>query len=331
MPLISIIVPVYAVERYLHRCVNSILNQSFTDFELILIDDGSPDLCGHICDDFANGDERIHVLHQRNLGLSAARNSGIEWALTQSDSEWLTFIDSDDWVHPYYLEFLLKASQGAEIAISTRCYTHGEELPAVNQCTVTNIDTDELYLQNMSTAITAWGKLFRKSLFLTLRFPPGKLHEDEFIIYKILFKYQSIPVIQEPLYAHLINPKGISRSKWSRARLAVLDAMEEQIDYFLSIGLPHVAKKRLSDLIWQNRHQQELIQQSALSSQEKTDLISHLKRQLRRLLRNHRNMINIRERGENIWIYSNLFPIVHYPHMLWRFLKKAMQSHRLIP
>ena len=106
MPVISVIVPVYNVEKYLHRCVDSILAQTFTDFELILVDDGSPDNCGKICDEYAEKDSRIHVIHKVNGGLSDARNAGLDWAFANSNSEWVTFIDSDDWVDKYYLEYL---------------------------------------------------------------------------------------------------------------------------------------------------------------------------------------------------------------------------------
>ena len=118
MPQISVIVPVYKVEDCLNRCVDSILKQSFSDFELILIDDGSPDQCGAICDEYAKKDNRIVVIHQNNGGLSAARNAGIDWAFANSQSEWLTFIDSDDWVHPEYLERLLNAAITQNVSIS---------------------------------------------------------------------------------------------------------------------------------------------------------------------------------------------------------------------
>lgn len=109
MCIISVVVPVYKVEKYLNRCVDSILNQTFLDFVLILVDDGSPDNCGKICDDYAKRDNRVNIIHKQNGGLSEARNYGIEWALKNSDSEWITFIDSDDWVHPLFLELLLDA------------------------------------------------------------------------------------------------------------------------------------------------------------------------------------------------------------------------------
>ena len=108
VPEVSVIVPIYNVELYLSRCIDSILAQTFTDFELILVDDGSPDKCGEICDKYAAQDKRIHVIHKENGGLSDARNAGIEWTLNNTSCLWITFVDSDDWVHPEYLEILYK-------------------------------------------------------------------------------------------------------------------------------------------------------------------------------------------------------------------------------
>ena len=102
--MITIIVPVYKVENYLSRCVDSILNQTYTDFRLILVDDGSPDNCGKMCDEYAKKDSRVTVLHQKNGGLSAARNTGLNLFYEQNKSDYITFVDSDDWLHPRYLE-----------------------------------------------------------------------------------------------------------------------------------------------------------------------------------------------------------------------------------
>ena len=118
MHKISVIVPVYKVEKYLRRCIDSILNQTFNDFELILVDDGSPDNCGKMCDEYAKSDNRVTVIHRKNGGLSAARNSGIEWAFNNSDSEWITFIDSEDWVHADYLKILLDYAQKFNTEVS---------------------------------------------------------------------------------------------------------------------------------------------------------------------------------------------------------------------
>ena len=115
---ISVIVPVYKVEPYLRKCVDSVLGQTFKDFELILVDDGSPDNCGKICDEYAAADDRVKVIHQANGGLSAARNAGIDWVMAYSKSEYITFIDSDDWVADTYLERLYEGvGLGAEISV----------------------------------------------------------------------------------------------------------------------------------------------------------------------------------------------------------------------
>ena len=118
MQKISVIVPVYKVEKYIHRCVDSILGQTYADFELILVDDGSPDNCGAICDEYAAKDSRVVVIHQENGGLSAARNAGIDWAFANSDSQWISFVDSDDWIHPCFLERLWQAARTYRVSIS---------------------------------------------------------------------------------------------------------------------------------------------------------------------------------------------------------------------
>ena len=118
MPKISVIVPVYKVEKYLNRCVDSILAQTLSDFELILVDDGSPDNCGIICDDYQSKDNRVVVIHKENGGLSDARNKGIERALTNGESEWITFIDSDDYVNERYLELLFSAAINNQVDLS---------------------------------------------------------------------------------------------------------------------------------------------------------------------------------------------------------------------
>ena len=185
MPSISVIVPVYKVEQFLHRCVSSILAQSFTDYELILVDDGSPDACGSLCDAYAAQYGHIHVIHQKNGGLSAARNSGIDWAFANSESQWLAFIDSDDWVHPEYLEYLYRAAKETDSKISVCGFyrTGGETGERVNLFSCEALSADDYYCNeelHEGLTATAWNKLYHKSLFEILRYPVGKLHEDEF-------------------------------------------------------------------------------------------------------------------------------------------------------
>ena len=235
MPLISVIVPVYKVEPYLHRCVDSILAQTFTDFELILVDDGSPDGCGMICDDYARKDARVHVIHQENGGLSAARNAGIDWVFAHSDSQWLTFVDSDDWVHPQMLEQLYHAVLEYNVKVSICGY---EETGEDNQWT--NADAaqvklwpvEQFYVERNVNATVAWGKLYARECFADIRYPVGKIHEDEYVTYRILFAHEQVAVIDTPMYAYFTNPKGITKSRWTPKRLDGITALEEQICFF---------------------------------------------------------------------------------------------------
>lgn len=241
MPLISVIVPVYKVEPYICRCVDSILSQTFTDFELILIDDGSPDDCPNICNKYALQDSRIHVIHQDNGGLSAARNAGLDYMFAHSDSEWITFVDSDDWVSIYYLEYLYKAVISTGTNISSCAYKIVKEEPLKSDTESINYvysvcSPEEYYINNRINAIVAWGKLYRKQLFNLLRYPNNRISEDEFITHRILFSELSIALVEPPLYMYYQNPNSITKSEWSLKRLDVLDGLEEQIQYFHDNG-----------------------------------------------------------------------------------------------
>ena len=122
MAVISVITPIYNTEKLLGRCVDSILNQTFRDFALILVDDGSTDGSGRLCDELAARDSRIVVLHQKNSGVGAARNRGLDWVFANTDSRWITFVDSDDWVHPRMLELLLDAAVSGGTLLSACGY-----------------------------------------------------------------------------------------------------------------------------------------------------------------------------------------------------------------
>lgn len=235
MPVISVIVPVYRVEQYINRCVDSILAQTLTDFELILIDDGSPDKCGSICEEYASKDDRVHVIHQKNGGLSAARNAGIDWAFANSNSKWLTFIDSDDWVDCRYLEMLYSAVRKYNTGISICSYecTAGESLKIEKSALRSACrETETYFMECRTNAIVAWGKLYSKTSFRDIRYPVGRIHEDEFTTHKLLFQYSQIAEVPAPLYAYFDNPKGITGVQWTPKRLDKVLAVEKQISYF---------------------------------------------------------------------------------------------------
>ena len=225
MAAISVIVPIYKVEAFLHRCVDSILAQTFADFDLVLVDDGSPDSCGDICEEYARKDGRIHVIHQKNGGLSAARNTGIDWAQANSGSQWLAFVDSDDWVHPDFLLRLYTMVQETGCLLSACGYfrTGGGDFPAMSAPEYRVLSADDYYCPDEAgedVPAIAWNKLYHKSLFDTLRYPVGKLHEDEFTTYLAVYRAGKVAVTREPLYAYYQNPVGIMLSKWTPRKAA---------------------------------------------------------------------------------------------------------------
>lgn len=239
MPKISVIVPVYRVEPYLRRCLDSIIVQSFSNFDLILVDDGSPDNCGAICEDYARRDERVHVIHQKNGGLSAARNAGIDWAWAHSDSQWLSFVDSDDWVHPEMLERMYRAALEKETKIAVCGYTQTEgENPVIfpEQFNCELWCPKDFYMQRHINATICCGKLYHRSCFDGERYPVGKHMEDEFLTYRLLFAQEALTVIPAPLYAYYFNPTGITKSAWTPKRLDAWEAYEQQIAFFEQRG-----------------------------------------------------------------------------------------------
>ena len=182
MALVSVIVPVYKVEAYLCRCVDSILEQTFEDLELILVDDGSPDRSGTICDEYVRQDSRVHVIHQKNGGLSAARNAALDWLADNSDSQWVTFVDSDDWIHPQMLETLLRHAQSGQIKVAVCGYQETAEWnrefePADPEGILWN--PEDYFLEHNTNAVIACAKLYHRSCFSDLRYPVGRIHEDE--------------------------------------------------------------------------------------------------------------------------------------------------------
>lgn len=231
--MISIIVPVYKVEKYLDRCIISILNQTYNNFELILVDDGSPDNCGKICDEYAKKDTRIHVIHQENRGLSAARNAGIDWSLKNSNSQWITFIDSDDWVDIRFLEELYNTAVQLNVDISICNYVRTEKEPemAKKPFLYERYTVEDFYVKQRIVATVAWGKLYKKDCFNEIRYPVGKLHEDEFTTYLVLFSSRQITFVNAPLYLYFINHESIMQSQWNIKRLDVLEAFEAQLAF----------------------------------------------------------------------------------------------------
>lgn len=237
--MISVIVPVYKVEKFLPQCVQSILAQTCSDWELILVDDGSPDRCGEICEQFARQDGRIRVLHKENGGLADARNAGTAVA----QGEYITYIDSDDWVAPQLLERLLEQAKitGADVVVCDMAKTDSEEMTFENTNagpkTFTGPQAMETMLYQTGFDTSACGKLFHTELCKKNLFPKGRLYEDLFTIYKMLFAAQTVVYLPQVLYAYRKNPDSIMYRKFDRRNLDELDAADA-IEAFVQENCP---------------------------------------------------------------------------------------------
>lgn len=265
-PLISVIIPVYKVEAYLTACVESVLAQTWQNFEIILVDDGSPDNCPRMCDEFAARDSRIRVIHKENGGLSSARNVGIDAA----KGGYLAFLDSDDLWTPLFLERLYGAIRetGADFSVCLFRRFRGDapgEVP--NAAPVISLPQWEAFEclfgvrnENMVVApnklydshlfspanesmVVSRNKLYSADTFQAVRYPVGKLHEDEAVIHEIIGRTATVAWLEEEHYLYRETPNSITTAKFNLRRLDEMDAKERRIAWFEERGMQDFADR----------------------------------------------------------------------------------------
>ena len=231
IPEISVIVPVYKVEAYLPRCVESLLSQTYKDFEIILVDDGSPDTCPVMCDAYAKKYSNIHALHKENGGLSDARNAG----MTIAKGEYVTFVDSDDYVHPAYLEMLMQGiRQGADFSVCgfTEVYDgNGIEDLDTSRISATCVNAKEGLAEILYQGfhdVSACGILLPASLARKYPFPKGKLFEDLYTTYKFYLAAETVAFIRVPLY-YYYQRKGSIMGRRNKAFIHDLLESSDQL------------------------------------------------------------------------------------------------------
>lgn len=230
MDLISVIVPIYNVEKYLKKCIDSIINQTYKNIEVILVDDESPDNCPRICDEYKEIDNRIKVIHQKNMGLSGARNSGIDFA----KGKYIMFQDSDDTIEPDCIKKLYDLVKKDKTILAV-CGRYYEFEDGTKYCKykekITKVYNFEDAIEEMNNYyyfdMSAGGKLYKKEIFDDIRFPIGKLSEDFFVMYKIFMKAKRISYTSDPLYNYLQRQNSISRNK--KVNTQFIDAAYEQM------------------------------------------------------------------------------------------------------
>ncbi|MGQ7324723.1 glycosyltransferase family 2 protein [Streptococcus suis] len=272
-PLISIIVPVYNVENYLDECIQTVLAQTYSNWELLLINDGSTDSSGSMCDDYARRDDRIRVIHKNNGGLSDARNAGID----NCTGEYITFLDSDDGIREDFLETCLTTAIQHDVDIVIGHFFIWDENQQTFYYFVEQSQKDTIELisaqealnrqvvwKNFNTApfVVAWGKVFKATLFNTIRFPKGKVFEDEYTIHKALLKSDSVALINKEFYMYRRHGNSIMTSDFSLSKvLNNIEALEERIvDLVLAKKDTELVRQKLYNVLLHTKHELEVHQ-----------------------------------------------------------------------
>ena len=236
--LLSIIVPVYNVEKYLERCMQSLLQQDYENIEIILVDDGSQDSSGQLCDAYAGNYFQVKVIHQENAGLGAARNTGVAAA----NGDYIAFVDSDDWVKSDMFTKLMAAiaaNPEVEMVKCGYCETDGfsQERPILFSGDKFQqiVEKDNLcrYYGKGAPWVVSWNTVYRRDLAKQVKFPPGLYHEDNYASFFCLYFSRNCIIVNEPLYCYWQNPEGITHdaAKQRKRNQDKVEVMERLLDY----------------------------------------------------------------------------------------------------
>lgn len=322
-PLISIIVPIYKVEAYLSRCIDSILKQSYRHLEIILVDDGSPDNCPQICDNYAEKDSRIRVVHKKNGGLSDARNAGLDIA----NGEFISFIDSDDYIHPEMIStlFELLKSNDADISVCnftpfTGTVSPSSKAPVIH--TLSGKDAAKrLYQSQYATqTVVAWDKLYKRSLFDHLRFEVGKFNEDEFFSYKALYAANKVTFTSQELYYYFIRTTGISQAITDPRSLNGLDAKMEAIQFYKEKGSTDILRSAVLSFLNFSAKRYCFVTRQKGNHQE---LLDEIQKRHAAVYRNNSSLLRISERFR-----ARTF--LFFPLLYWFFIKYDKAKRKIL-
>ena len=303
-PLISVIIPIYKAEKYLDRCVKSIVNQTYCNLEIILVDDGSPDRCPAICDEWEKVDNRIQVIHKENEGVSMARNTG----LTYADGEFISFIDADDWVAPEFIETLYDAlnENNAEVAECGAIWTTSEDVNSDYNEEKVILDTKRALECNIKGSMfvdMVTIKLYRREI-ITVPFKEGKWHEDVFWVYQILNNCTRLIHIRRKLYYYFRHEGSFIAQPFSISRVDETEAKYNRCQ-FIRNNYPELAELAEVQLINSCLYQAQILYRS-----KEMDLDGEIRKRL------HRYTVemdfkwfkgNLMEKKQKLWIFLYRF------------------------
>lgn len=280
--LISIIVPIYKVEKYLDRCVKSIVDQTYRNLEIILVDDGSPDYCPAMCDAWKEKDNRIKVIHKKNGGLSDARNAGMKVA----NGELIGFVDSDDWIAPDMYQHLYETMKSDNSDIATcgveMIWEDGTPAQMLTQSGCCILDSEgaiQALIEESLIKQPVWYKLYRMELIRDILFPVGKYHEDVFWSYQVVGKAQKVSVSDKIGYYYLQRGESIMGEGYSLKRLDAIEAYGIRLEY-ITEKYPVLEKKALV-AFWESCIYNGQMALRFLEGKEKKQVFSYLRKQLK--------------------------------------------------
>ena len=322
VPEISVIVPVFRAEKYLNACIDSILSQTFSDFEVILVDDGSPDQCGAICDEYALRDRRVQVIHQYNQGQAAARNH----ALPMTQGKWLCFVDSDDRIHPQMLELLYRAAAESGAGISMCDMLESDTLPLDFErprefsCQLLTMDEATLVSLHDRGDYPGWvacAKLIRRELVEAYPFHEGRVFEDNEAVSHWLLPAKTLARLPEKLYFYRTNLESTTKSQFSLKKLDYLWALENITGYYRRVGYKTLSQRFLERYV-------EAVANACYGvrdQMEKPELVGRITADVRRFLRREKLTLTKRQ-----WIC--LLDAAH-PDFMERFWSAAAKAGKL--
>ena len=314
LSLITVVVPIYKVEQYLDDCVQSILNQTYRNLEIILVDDGSPDRCGEMCDEYAKKDARIQVIHQKNKGLSGARNSAIDVA----KGEYITFVDSDDYLAKDMVETLYNDIQKYDVELATvgfeSFFEDGTRASNPHNGKVfvyTREQALDSFLFNDYMTPCVWGKLYKTSLWNTVRCPEGKLFEDQFTTYKLIDQCEKVVYDSTPRYYYRKRAGSIGHSSFTKKTYELYDAIHEEYQYISQKypnECPNIAVARIT---WEIVFVNMMLRSNAVDPKVVAEVQSYARNNLEKVLKcgyiNKTRKIQIGLFAYAFWLYKKVY------------------------
>jgi glycosyltransferase involved in cell wall biosynthesis len=320
--IVSVIVPIYKVEKYIHRCIESILHQTYAHLDIILVNDGSPDRCGEIADEYERQDSRIRVIHKENGGLSDARNAGMRTAL----GEYTVFLDSDDWLEPTMIEELLRCSHvhQADLVQSAFYYAHDDKLLFDSKnysddgSTLLLSNQEAIYelIKNDKVKNFAWGKLYRTELIKDIPFKKGVLFEDVFWAHQVMKRVKTFVLLHKPL-CHYYQRSDSIVSSYSIRNLDILTGLKERLE-FVKKHYPHYQNEAYISIL-----QNSLLHYNLLFLNRNIDKGALRRKEIKKYIQinNHSFKNAIEEISDLKWEF-NLFCINPYILIGYRGIKK---------